>query len=121
MHLIRNVFLHNISIICPSITIYVHNCDSVHSRLFIIGGGELKSTKGTTQGNPIAMAVYVTAIIPLILMTVESTNKTGSTTKTAAYADDITVAGISNIGRIHYANWVQNSDTTLKHLNLGSL
>ena len=89
----RNVFLHNISIICPSISIYVHNCYSVHSRLFIIGGGELKSTEGTIQGNPIAMAVYAIAIIPLILMTVELTNKTDSTTKTASYADDITVAG----------------------------
>ena len=39
----RNVFLHNISIICPAITIYVHNCYSLPSRLFVIGGFEIKS------------------------------------------------------------------------------
>ena len=35
----RNVFLHNVEVICPSITPYVKNCYSVNSRLFIIGGG----------------------------------------------------------------------------------
>ena len=39
------------------------------------------------------MTVYTIAIIPLIVMMVEITNKTDSTTKTAAYADDITVTG----------------------------
>ena len=89
----RNVFLHNISIICPSISTYVHNCYSVHSRLFIVGGGELKSTEGTTQGDLIMTAVHTIDIYTLILMMVEFTNKTDSTIKTAAYADDITIAG----------------------------
>ena len=29
----RNVFLHNVTIICPAITIYAKNCYSLHSRL----------------------------------------------------------------------------------------
>ena len=59
----RNVFLHNINVICPAIAIYVNNCYSLPSRLFIIGGCEIKSSEGTTQGDPIAMAVYAIAII----------------------------------------------------------
>ena len=39
----RNVFLHNVTIICPAITIYGKNCYSLHSRLFIIGGNEINS------------------------------------------------------------------------------
>ena len=47
----RNVFLHNVTIICPAIAIYVKNCYSLHSRLFIIGGNEIRSCEGTTQGD----------------------------------------------------------------------
>ena len=32
----RNVFLHNVTIICPAIAIYVKNCYSLHSQLLII-------------------------------------------------------------------------------------
>lgn len=85
----RNVFLHNIKIICPSISTFVHNCYSIVSRLFVLGGMELKSEEGTTQGDPIAMAVYAIAIIPMIFMIMEVVNET----KTVAYADDVTAAG----------------------------
>ena len=43
----RNVFLHNVAIICPTITIYVKNCYSLHSRHSIIGGNEIRSCEGT--------------------------------------------------------------------------
>ena len=89
----RNVFLHNVTIVCPAIAIYVRNCYSTYSRLFIIGGNEIQSCEGTTQGDPIAMAVYAIAIIPMILMIVDITSKIDESTKTAAYADDVTAAG----------------------------
>ena len=90
----RKVFLHNISVVCPAIAIYVKNCYSSPSRLFIIGGCEIKSSEGTTQGDPIAMAVYAIAIIPLMLMILEITNQLPDTkTKMAAYADDFSAAG----------------------------
>ena len=89
----RNVFLHNVTIICPAIAIYVKNCYSLHSRLFIIGGNEIRSCEGTTQGDPIAIAVYAIAIITMILMIVDITSKIDDSTKTAAYADDATTAG----------------------------
>ena len=75
----RQVFLHNIKIICPSISTYVENCYQTSSRLFVISGTELESEEGTTQGDPIAMFVYAIATIPLIIKTVwhmkESENK----------------------------------------------
>ena len=40
-----------------------------------------------------AMVIYVIAIIPLILMLVEIRMLDNNHTKTAAYADDLTVAG----------------------------
>ena len=90
----RKVFLHNIDIVCPALAIYVNNCYSIPSRLFIIGGIEIKSLEGTTQGDPIAMAVYATAIILLILLILEATNRLPETTpKTVAYADDFSAAG----------------------------
>ena len=97
----RNVFLHNINVICPAIAIYVNNCYSLPSRLFIIGGCEIKSSEGTTQGDPIAMAVYAIAIIPLMLMILEVTNQLPDTkTKMAAYADDFSAAG--SVGNLLY-------------------
>ena len=89
----RNVFLHNVTIICPAIAIYVKNCYSLHSRLFIIGGNEIRSCEGTIQVDPITLAVYAIAIIPMILMTVDITSKIDDSTKSAAYVDDVTAAG----------------------------
>ena len=89
----RNVFPHNIEVMCPSIARYVKNCYSVNSRLFIIGGGEIQPMEGTTQGDPAAMVIYATAIIPLILMLVKIRMQDDNHTKTAAYADDLAVAG----------------------------
>ena len=43
----RKLFLHNVSVICPEIAVFVRNCYALPSRLFIIGGSELKSCEGT--------------------------------------------------------------------------
>ena len=91
----RQAFLHNIRIICPEIAIYVHNCYSKPSRLFVLGGTEISSSEGTTQGDPIAMAIYATATIPIILLVLEVTDKLpNKTTKSVAYADDLAAGGI---------------------------
>ena len=81
------------TIICPATTIHVNNCYSLHSQVFIIGGNKIRSCEATTQGDPIAMAVYAIAIILMILMIVDITSKTDDSTKTAAYTDDVTAAG----------------------------
>ena len=54
----RAVALHNISILCPVISLYIINTYRHPSRLFIAGGGEISSMEGTTQGDPLAMPWY---------------------------------------------------------------
>ena len=54
----RAVGLHNIRYLCPPISIYVINTYRESTRLFVSGGGEILSTEGTTQGDPLAMPWY---------------------------------------------------------------
>ena len=47
----RAAMIHNITILCPIISIFIKNCYNIPSRHFIIGGKELLSREGTTQGD----------------------------------------------------------------------
>ena len=62
----RKAALHNISIICPSLAMALVNTYRAPVRLFTTGSGEIASTEGTTQGDPLAMAMYAIATTPLI-------------------------------------------------------
>ena len=53
----RLVAMHNIQITCPAMSTYIINTYRNQSRLFIMGGGEIPSQQGTTQGDPLAMHV----------------------------------------------------------------
>ena len=68
--------LHNVAVLCPSLATYV------------MGSKELKSTEGTTQGNPLAMSFYAISLQPLITHLNLSSNA-----KQCWYADHITCAG----------------------------
>ena len=85
----RKAFLHNVKVICPSIATFTNNCYSSSAHLFVVGGTEIHSAEGTTQGDPIAGLVYAIAIIPLILRTVADLQENASDTKAAGYADDL--------------------------------
>ena len=89
----REAFIHNTKIICPSLATFVENCYNHPSRLFILGGSEIKSSEGTTQGDPVAMLIYAIAIIPLILRAVAEMENKKEIAKMVAFADDITGAG----------------------------
>ena len=45
----REAMIHNITILCPIISIFIKNCYNIPARLFIIGGKELLSRKATTK------------------------------------------------------------------------
>ena len=88
----RRVLLHNIQYLCPPMAIYIRNCYSVPSRLFILGGTEISSSEGTTQGDPLAMPVYAIGITPLLeILKPETSDET--TLKHVAFADDLGGAG----------------------------
>ena len=64
----REALLHNIRYLCPPIATYMSNCYRTPARLFVIGGEELLSAEGTTQGCPLAMPGYGIGIIPLLIL-----------------------------------------------------
>ena len=89
----RHLFLHNISIICPSISTYVINCYRIPSRLFFIGEREIKSKEGTTHGDSVAMAIYALGITSLTMLLEIVTSLPDNKTKMTAYSDDFSAAG----------------------------
>ena len=80
------VALLNIHQLCPSLATILTNNYRENASLFI-DGDTLFSQEGTTQGDPLAMAMYAVATVPLIEK-LQSTN-----TKQVWYADDATAGG----------------------------
>lgn len=85
----RKALLHNLNVLCPVFARYVNNCYNIPARLFVIGGYELKSIEGTTQGDPLGMAVYAIGLTPLLDIMLELAMGTNM----AAFADDVTAVG----------------------------
>ena len=52
--------------LCPTLATYVINIYSQPARLFITGGKELISAKGTKQGDPLSIILYAISPQPLI-------------------------------------------------------
>ena len=63
----RAVALKNIDYLCPPLARFTHNMYGQDARLFV-GGGELLSREGTTQGCPLAMPWYAISMTPLIAL-----------------------------------------------------
>ena len=67
----RKIMLHNLKFICPIIATYIINCYATPSRLFIVNGGEILTSEGTTQGDPTAMGAYALGILLLVKFLLE--------------------------------------------------
>ena len=100
----RQAALHNISILCPSLAHALYNTYQAPVLCVIQGGGEILSTEGTTQGDPLAMAMYALAVRPLI----DCLQSNCSTVKQVWYADDSTGAASCTELRVWW-------DTLLMH------
>ena len=61
----RHAILNNIQYICPIFKHAIINTYRTPSRIFVLGGMEMTSEEGTTQGCPLAMAIYALALVPL--------------------------------------------------------
>ena len=87
--------LHNVSMKCPAFSQYVNNTYGNASKLYVTGGSRLvandiiQSEEGTTQGDPIAMAIYGIGMSVLQSSLEYSETKV----KSVAYADDYSGAG----------------------------
>ena len=77
--------LYNIERLCPPIACVLNNTYCPPVNLYVIGGGEIESTEGTTQGDPLAMAMPRT--------TNQKTPRKRTRRETGVFADDITAAG----------------------------
>ncbi len=82
----RQTALRNIEVSCPSISCILTNLYRSSAPLYV-GSETLLSREGTTQGDPLAMAMYALASVPLIRRI-----STDGTTQ-AWYADDATGGG----------------------------
>ncbi len=82
----RQATLHNIRIICPAFSTILINTYRSHIKLLMQGGEHIFSEEGTTQGDPLAMAMYALGIYPLI------TQLCGPA-RQVWFADDATAAG----------------------------
>ena len=62
----RKAALHNLQFICPALATILVNTYQSPTRMFVTGSGEISSSEGTTQGDPLGMAMYALAVVPLI-------------------------------------------------------
>ena len=62
----RQAALHNMQFLCPSFATVLINTYRKPTRLFILGGGEIASVEGTTQGDTLAMQFYGVSTTPII-------------------------------------------------------
>ena len=81
----RKAALHNIQVLCPSLAKILINTYRIDTELFI-DKATLLSMEGTTQGDPLAMAMFALATVPLI-------NNVSPKPKQVWYADDAAAAG----------------------------
>ena len=82
------VALQNMRYVCPALETVLTNCYQSSIPLLVSGGGEILSKEGKTQGDPLGMAMFALAIVPLIMKLMEVCQ----TVYQVWFADDATAA-----------------------------
>ena len=85
----RKVALLNMRYVCPALETMLTNCYQSPIRLFVSGGGEVLLKEGTTQGDPLGMAMFSLSMVPLITKLMEDVDATFQ----VWFADDATGVG----------------------------
>ena len=85
----RQVALHNIRVICPEFSNTLINTYRNPVRMVVLGGRDIFSVEGTTQGDNLAMAFYALGTSPLL----KTLSMTSPSVSQVSLADDITGAG----------------------------
>ena len=62
----RSAALHNIQRVCPPLGTVLSNCYKHPIRVVIPGSGEISSSEGTTQGDPLAMVCMPWLLLPFL-------------------------------------------------------
>ena len=75
-----------ISILCPALSMVLHNTHGAPICLLVTGQGEISSRESTAQGDPLAISMYPLATVPLI-------RKLHSDAFQVWFADDATAVG----------------------------
>ena len=116
----RKATIHNVKIKCPSFAKYIENTYKEPAQLYICDTNtnrcdKIKSEEGTTQGDPVAMAMYAIGLSKL--QSKISHDKTE--VKQVAYADDLAGAGRINKLRKWWDLIVQEGPPQGYHPNAG--
>ena len=94
----REAALRSTRILCPVLAPMLTNMYRSHSMLFI-NGGHILSQEGTTQGDPLAMAMYAIGTLPLI-------RKLHGDVTQVWYADDASAGGRTSDLRVWWDSLV---------------
>ena len=94
---------------------FAYNCYSVHAKLFVVGGVTMFSQEGTTQGDPISMALYGIGLLPFLkrlhLQSSASNSDLNRDLTQVAFADDISDVTVKILCRENnkWKRWVKES------------
>ena len=88
----RNVFFHNVSILCPAISTFITNSCAIPARLFATGGTEIRYNERTAQEDPAAKTIYALSITPIIIMMIELVTTKCDDIKMVTFANDFSTA-----------------------------
>ena len=89
----RKAELHNMNFICPALATILTNTYQSPNRMCVSVGGEVLSSEGTTQRDPLGMVMYALVVIPLI----NKLQELHVSTSQVWFADDATMIWLHTV------------------------